>query len=78
LKEGMKLPQLFILKKLHFNRTPRTSDLDNARSLLYDCSGGYPIGIFLQVLKRFALRFPAPHIIDSVERNEKIAKAEQL
>ena len=34
--------------------------------------------IDLQVLKRFALRFPAPHIIDSVERNEKIAKAEQL
>ena len=43
---GIKLPPLFKLNKLRFNRTPRTSDQDNARSLLYDCSGGYPIGIF--------------------------------
>jgi len=43
---GFRLPPLFRMDKLHFNRTPRTSDLDNARSLLYECSGGYPIGIF--------------------------------
>ena len=29
-----------------FNYTPNTADLDNARSLLYACGGGYPIGIF--------------------------------
>lgn len=43
---GIMLSPLFIMDKLNFNRTPRTSDLDNARSLLYECSGGYPIGIF--------------------------------
>jgi hypothetical protein len=43
---GVRLPQLFRLKKHRFNFTPHTSDPDNARSLLYDCGGGYPIGIF--------------------------------
>ena len=43
---GIALPPLFYLKKLRFNATPHTSDLDNARSLLYTCEGGYPIGIF--------------------------------
>ncbi len=41
----MPLPELFKLEKRQFNFTPHTSDFDNARSLLYDCSGGYPIGI---------------------------------
>ncbi|MCL7971961.1 MAG: hypothetical protein M8866_07735, partial [marine benthic group bacterium] len=27
-------------------RVPADSDLDNARYFLWDCSGGYPIGIF--------------------------------
>jgi len=43
---GFGLPPLFVLNKIHFNLSPNTSDVDNARSLLYDCSGGYPIGIF--------------------------------
>jgi hypothetical protein len=43
---GIDLPPLFVLNKIHFNLTPNTSDVDNARSLLYNCSGGYPIGIF--------------------------------
>lgn len=43
---GIKLPPLFVMDKLRFNRTPSTSDVDNARSLLYRCSGGYPIGVF--------------------------------
>jgi hypothetical protein len=43
---GVHLPQLFRLEKRRFNFTPHTSDFDNARSLLYDCGGGYPIGIF--------------------------------
>lgn len=43
---GLHLPELFKLEKRQFNSTPHTSDFDNARSLLYNCSGGYPIGIF--------------------------------
>ena len=43
---GVPLPQLFSLEKRKFNIEPHTMDFDNARSLLYDCSGGYPIGIF--------------------------------
>ena len=43
--KGLPLPKLFRLEKRQFNITPHTSDLDNARSLLYDCEGGYPIGI---------------------------------
>ena len=44
--KGISLPSLFFLKKLRFIQTPHTSDVDNARSLLYACDGGYPIGIF--------------------------------
>ena len=44
--KGYSLPPLFSIKKLRFNQTPQTSDVDNARSLLYNCEGGYPIGIF--------------------------------
>ncbi len=44
--KGFGVPPLFFLKKLRFNETPHTSDVDNARSLLYTCEGGYPIGIF--------------------------------
>ena len=43
---GFKLPPLFVMDRLRFNHTPKTSDVDNARSLLYRCSGGYPIGVF--------------------------------
>ncbi len=44
--KGFSIPPLFCLKKLRFNQSPHTSDVDNARSLLYTCEGGYPIGIF--------------------------------
>ena len=44
--DGITLPPLFLMDKMNFHLTPRTSDVDNARSLLYECSGGYPIGIF--------------------------------
>lgn len=37
---------LFKLNALRFQRSPASSDYDNARYLLYRCSGGYPIGIF--------------------------------
>lgn len=43
---GFKIPPLFVMDKLRFDRTPKTSDVDNARSLLYQCNGGYPIGKF--------------------------------
>jgi len=43
---GLRIPQLFRLEKRQFNLSPKTANLDNARSLLYDCKGGYPIGIF--------------------------------
>ena len=37
---------LFNLDALCFQRIPNSIDMDNARFLLYKCSGGYPIGIF--------------------------------
>ena len=43
---GIRIPPLFRLTKLKPMRAPHTGDMDNARSLLYTCSGGYPIGIF--------------------------------
>lgn len=36
---------LFSLDAIKFQHTPNQSDLDNARYLLYKCSGGYPIGV---------------------------------
>lgn len=42
---GINLPQLFRLEKRQFNLTPQTTDIENEHSLLYDCAGGYPIGI---------------------------------
>jgi hypothetical protein len=43
---GFRLPQLFRLEKRQINFIPKTTDLENECSLLYDCAGGYPIGIF--------------------------------
>jgi hypothetical protein len=37
---------LFRLNAIRIQRLPATSDYDNARYLLYRCSGGYPIGVF--------------------------------
>jgi hypothetical protein len=37
---------LFNLNSIRIKSTPDTFDFDNARYLLYKCSGGYPIGIF--------------------------------
>lgn len=41
------LPPLFDLTALRIQRTPGEADPDNARYLLYACSGGYPIGLFV-------------------------------
>jgi hypothetical protein len=40
------LKPLFHMKAMKFRHTPVSSDADNARFMLYKCSGGYPIGIF--------------------------------
>ena len=40
------LKPLFRLNAIRIQRCPSTSDYDNARYLLYKCSGGYPIGVF--------------------------------
>ncbi|MEI6457175.1 MAG: hypothetical protein WCO93_12870, partial [bacterium] len=39
-------PQLFVLEAIRIQATPTALDTDNARYLLYKCSGGYPIGVF--------------------------------
>jgi hypothetical protein len=46
LSKGIKFKPLFNMSALKFQYTPKPSDTDNARYLLYECSGGYPIGIF--------------------------------
>ena len=43
---GLKFIPLFNLDELKFQRRPNPLGFDNARYLLYKCSGGYPIGIF--------------------------------
>jgi hypothetical protein len=43
---GRWLPPLFELTALRIQKVPGPTDVDNARYLLYACSGGYPIGIF--------------------------------
>lgn len=37
---------LFELDVINFQTIPESTDTDNARYLLYKCSGGYPIGVF--------------------------------
>jgi len=41
-----KLIRLFDLDSMRIQSLPEKADRDNARFLLYQCSGGYPIGIF--------------------------------
>jgi hypothetical protein len=38
--------KLFVMKAISIHPVPLDSDTDNARYFLYECSGGYPIGIF--------------------------------
>jgi hypothetical protein len=39
-------PQLFMLNAIRIQPLPDQTDTDNARYFLYECSGGYPIGVF--------------------------------
>ncbi len=48
---GLKIIPLFSLKSIRIKRTPDPFDFDNARFLLYDCSGGYPIGIYIMYVR---------------------------
>lgn len=48
---GMKFIPLFLLNSIRIKRVPDTFDFDNARYLLYKCSGGYPIGIFMMYVR---------------------------
>ena len=43
---GLSLFHLFDLSAIRIQRVPAHSDFDNARYLLYECKGGYPIGVF--------------------------------
>ncbi len=43
---GLKFVPLFDLTSIRFKDTPDPMDVDNARYLLYKCSGGYPVGVF--------------------------------
>ncbi len=43
---GIHLIPLFYLNSIRIKQAPDPFDFDNARYLLYDCSGGYPIGFF--------------------------------
>jgi len=48
---GHQLFHLFNLNAIKIQSVPDPFDFDNARFLLYKCSGGYPIGIFLMYVR---------------------------
>ena len=48
---GLQLFHLFNLSAIKIQSTPEPFDFDNARFLLYKCSGGYPIGVFSMYLR---------------------------
>jgi hypothetical protein len=45
-RKSLRLKPLFNMTSLKFQYTPTPDSTNNARYLLYECSGGYPIGIF--------------------------------
>lgn len=48
---GLKLVPLFKMNAIRIKKVPDPFDFDNARYLLYECSGGYPIGIFFMYVR---------------------------
>ena len=48
---GLNIIPLFFLSSIRIKRVPDSFDFDNARYLLYKCSGGYPIGIFAMYVR---------------------------
>jgi hypothetical protein len=48
---GLKFIPFFILSAICFQHMPKSCDHDNARYLLYETSGGYPIGFFCMYVR---------------------------
>jgi hypothetical protein len=48
---GLKLIPLFELNARRIKEVPDSFDFDNARYLLYNCSGGYPIGVYAMYVR---------------------------
>ncbi|MEI8046533.1 MAG: hypothetical protein WCI92_04070 [Bacteroidota bacterium] len=48
---GHQFFHLFNMNAIKIQHTPDPFDFDNARFLLYKCSGGYPIGVFLMYVR---------------------------
>lgn len=48
---GLELIPLFLLNAIRIKKTPDAFDFDNARYLLYECTGGYPIGIYVMYVR---------------------------
>lgn len=48
---GLHIIPLFHLNSIRIKQVPDAFDFDNARYLLYRCSGGYPIGIFAMYVR---------------------------
>ena len=48
---GLKYIPLFKLDAINLQKTPDELGSDNARYLLYKCSGGYPIGVFTMYVR---------------------------
>jgi len=48
---GLNFIPLFYLNSIKVKQVPDAFDFDNARYLLYKCSGGYPIGIFTMYVR---------------------------
>jgi len=43
---GLNVVPLFSMRTIKVQRVPDPSDFDGARYLLYECSGGYPVGVY--------------------------------
>jgi hypothetical protein len=43
---GLNVVPLFTMKTIRMLRVPEPSDFDSQRYVLYECSGGYPVGVF--------------------------------
>jgi len=48
---GLNLIPLFYLNSIRIKQVPDSFDFDNARYILYQSSGGYPIGIFTMYVR---------------------------
>lgn len=43
---GLNVVPLFTMNAIRVRRVPEPSDFDSQRYVVYDCSGGYPVGVF--------------------------------